>query len=113
MIAYKLFRLKKNGKIGSLFIDRKSDIIINEWLQAKFAPRKGFAPLVITRMTVLRLSRLISLHKTSRSAVVKNLDGRLKEERGVRPSLFYLFTNYSHFFHFNSFNIGVINCVYL
>jgi hypothetical protein len=44
MIAYKLFRLKKDNTIGSLFINRNGLIPINQWLDAEFTPRKGFAP---------------------------------------------------------------------
>ena len=44
MIAYKLFRQRKDGTLGPLFINRKQVISFNEWLQAGFHPRKGFAP---------------------------------------------------------------------
>jgi hypothetical protein len=44
MKAYKLVRMKKNGKIGSLFIHRQDDLPIGEWLEAEFYPTEGFAP---------------------------------------------------------------------
>jgi len=44
MVAYKLMRLKKDGNLGSLFIERKADIPKHEWLTAEFNPNKNFAP---------------------------------------------------------------------
>lgn len=38
MKAYKLFRIRKDGSIGSLFINRKARLSIGKWLVAK----KGF-----------------------------------------------------------------------
>lgn len=43
MKAYKLMRLKKDGSLGSLFIDRQATYPIGEWLTAEFHPIKGFA----------------------------------------------------------------------
>ena len=43
MTAYKLFRVKRNGKIGSLFINRQADIQLNVWHEAECHPTKGFA----------------------------------------------------------------------
>ncbi len=43
MIAYKLFRLRKNGTLGPLFINRKQVVEIGEWLEAKDYPTKGYA----------------------------------------------------------------------
>lgn len=43
MIAYKLVRLKKDGNIGSLFINRQFNIIMDEWLVSENIPTKGFA----------------------------------------------------------------------
>ena len=43
MIAYKLVRLKKDGAIGSLFIERKDNLPLNTWLEAEEHPTKGFA----------------------------------------------------------------------
>lgn len=42
MIAYKLFRVLKNGSITSLFINKKERLKINEWLNAKEYPTKGY-----------------------------------------------------------------------
>lgn len=41
--AYKLVRQKRDGSLGSLFIGRKNDLIIGEWLKAEQIPTKGFA----------------------------------------------------------------------
>jgi len=43
MIAYKLFRKRKDGTYGPLFINRKLKIKPDEWLQAESHPTKGFA----------------------------------------------------------------------
>lgn len=43
MIAYKLMKQRKNGTLGSLFINAKESYTINEWLNAEFIPTKGFA----------------------------------------------------------------------
>jgi hypothetical protein len=42
MIAYKLFSLRKDGSIGSLFINRKRKLPTNEWLIAESFPTKGY-----------------------------------------------------------------------
>ena len=43
MKAYKLFRLKSNGEITSLFINKSEPITFNQWLEAKLYPTEGFA----------------------------------------------------------------------
>lgn len=43
MKAYKLFRKRKNGTLGPLFINRKLVIQPNEWLKAEPHRTKGFA----------------------------------------------------------------------
>jgi len=43
MIGYKLFKLRKNGTIGPLFINSRQIIPIGTWLQAEDHPTKGFA----------------------------------------------------------------------
>jgi hypothetical protein len=43
MIAYKLFRKRKDGTYGPLFINRKQRINAGEWLQAECHPTKGYA----------------------------------------------------------------------
>jgi hypothetical protein len=42
-IAYKLFRIRKNGSIGPLFINARQRIIMGEWLPAEDHPTKGYA----------------------------------------------------------------------
>jgi hypothetical protein len=41
--AYKLFRLRKDGSLGSLFIDNKQALPTETWMRAKAVPTKGFA----------------------------------------------------------------------
>lgn len=43
MIAYKLFKVRRDGSIGPLFINAKLRIPVGEWLQAEAHPTKGFA----------------------------------------------------------------------
>jgi hypothetical protein len=43
MIAYKLFKVRKNGTIGPLFINARQVIPVGEWMQAHCYPTKGFA----------------------------------------------------------------------
>ena len=43
MIAYKLFREMKDGSISSLFINKKERYRLDQWLEAKSYPTKGFA----------------------------------------------------------------------
>lgn len=42
MIGYKLFRRRKNGTLGPLFINRKQVIPIGQWLQAEDHQTKGY-----------------------------------------------------------------------
>lgn len=42
MIAYKLLRKRKNGTLGSLFINKRAIIPKNEWLVAEDHPTKGY-----------------------------------------------------------------------
>jgi hypothetical protein len=41
--AFKLLRLRKNGTIGPLFINRKQVIPVGQWLPAEDHPTNGFA----------------------------------------------------------------------
>ena len=43
MIAYKLFRQRKNGSLGPLFINRRQVISLNEWMPAEAHRTKGYA----------------------------------------------------------------------
>lgn len=43
MIAYKLVKRRKDGSLGSLFINRKQIYSVNEWMYANDYPTKGFA----------------------------------------------------------------------
>ena len=42
-LAYKLFRIRKDGTIGSLFINQKQRIPIGKWVMAEDHPTKGYA----------------------------------------------------------------------
>jgi hypothetical protein len=42
MIAYKLVRKRKDGSIGSLFINRAEKLPFRKWLEAEDHPTKGF-----------------------------------------------------------------------
>jgi hypothetical protein len=43
MKAYKLFRKRKDGTLGPLFINRTQVVPLGEWLPAMCHPTKGFA----------------------------------------------------------------------
>ena len=43
MIAYKLFKVRKDGSIGSLFFAAKDKLPTGIWLKAKSLHKKGFA----------------------------------------------------------------------
>ena len=43
MIAYKLFKVRKNGTLGSLFINAAAVLPIDRWMEAEHHPTKGFA----------------------------------------------------------------------
>lgn len=43
MIGYKLFKLRRDGSFGPLFINRPQRIPINTWLKAEAFHKKGFA----------------------------------------------------------------------
>ena len=43
MVAYKLLRIKKDGLLYPLFIDKTTPTPLNTWLQAECHPTKGFA----------------------------------------------------------------------
>lgn len=42
-IVWKLFKLRKNGSLGPLFINAKAVIPVGEWMQAEAHATKGFA----------------------------------------------------------------------
>lgn len=44
MKCYKLVKLRKNGTIGSLFIDANKQLPLNVWIKAEYHPTKGYAP---------------------------------------------------------------------
>ena len=42
MIAYKLFRKRKDNSLGSLFINRKQKLYLDIWYKAENHPTKGY-----------------------------------------------------------------------
>lgn len=42
MIAFKLMAIRKNGTLGSLFIDKRKKVAVGEWMTAQCVPTKGF-----------------------------------------------------------------------
>ena len=43
LIGFKLFKRRKDGSLGPLFINARQKIPVGEWLQASCYPTKGFA----------------------------------------------------------------------
>ena len=43
MRAYKLMKQRKDGSLGSLFINAKEKYPVGKWMDAQFIPTKGFA----------------------------------------------------------------------
>jgi len=43
MIAYKLFKIRKDGSIGSLFINASEKYELNTWMDARPIKKNGFA----------------------------------------------------------------------
>jgi hypothetical protein len=43
MIGYKLFRKRKDGTLGPLFINRKQRLVPGEWYQSEAHKTKGYA----------------------------------------------------------------------
>lgn len=43
MKAYKLLRMKKDGKLYPLFINKQKETPVGEWMEAECCPTKGFA----------------------------------------------------------------------
>lgn len=41
--AYKLFRIRRDGTLGSLFINRADVLPLDKWLTAELHPTEGFA----------------------------------------------------------------------
>ncbi len=43
VVGYKLFRLRRDGTLGPLFINRRQVVPVDTWLDAEAHPTKGFA----------------------------------------------------------------------
>lgn len=43
MLVFKLFRLRRDGSLGPLFINRRQVVPVGEWLPAEDHPTKGYA----------------------------------------------------------------------
>jgi hypothetical protein len=46
MKAYKLFKVRKDGSIGSLFMDAARKLPLGEWMEAEDHTRSGFSPRI-------------------------------------------------------------------
>ena len=42
-VGYKLFRVRRDGTLGSLFINRRAVYPIGEWMKCEIHPTKGYA----------------------------------------------------------------------
>lgn len=42
-VGYKLFRQRRDGTLGPLFINKRQVVPVGEWLDAEAHPTKGFA----------------------------------------------------------------------
>lgn len=60
MIAYKLVRIRKDGTLGSLFINKKAVLPLDKWLIAEDYPTKGFAHRVGWHCTLLPVAPHLS-----------------------------------------------------
>lgn len=43
MTAYKLLTVRKDGSLGSLFINRRARLPVGKWMEAESHPTKGYA----------------------------------------------------------------------
>lgn len=43
MTGWKLFRVRKDGTLGSLFIDRQRPLAVGQWMRAKRVRTNGYA----------------------------------------------------------------------
>ena len=43
MVGYKLFRKRRDGTLGPLFINRRQRLVMNTWYSAENHPTKGYA----------------------------------------------------------------------
>tara|TARA_Y100000310_G_scaffold186813_1_gene186937 strand:- start:430 stop:642 length:213 start_codon:yes stop_codon:yes gene_type:complete len=62
MFGYKLFRVRKDGTLGSLFINKKERLPIGKWIKAESYPTKGYK-FVHTFMSYPNLMHHTSLIK--------------------------------------------------
>ena len=42
MVGYKFFKVRRNGTLGSLFINKKEILPIGEWINSESYPTKGY-----------------------------------------------------------------------
>lgn len=65
MKAYKLLRIKKDGKLYPLFINKTTETPIGEWLQAEFHPTVGFKPRKGWHVTMRPLAPHLKMELTN------------------------------------------------
>ena len=80
MYAYKLLRVRKNGSLGPLFINRKQVITPGDWMEAEFHPTKGYAERKGWHCT----AKPIAPHLSKKNRVWKRVEIR-NYERVQRP----------------------------
>lgn len=79
LLAYKLFRERKDGTLGSLFFNPRARIPVGKWLKAKAIRKKGFA--FRPGWHACNLPRAPHLSKKNRVWCVVFLDGVTKHQR--------------------------------
>jgi hypothetical protein len=88
--AWKLFRLRKDGSLGSLFINRRRRLPTDRWLAAGTHPTAGFA----VRHGWHALAQRCAPHLSERGRVWKQVELSGKVQAIRRPvahgSLWYL-----------------------
>ena len=81
MVAYKLCRLKKNGDLTSLFINKKTVIIFNKWINAECFKTKGFAVRPFFHCTSLPVAPHLSLkNRVWAKVIIENYTEYIRPE---------------------------------
>lgn len=74
---YKLFRMRKDGTLGPLFISAKLRVPLNLWLQAEDHPTKGFAHRPGWHLT----KKPFAPHLTEKNRVWCEVETKKEEEK--------------------------------
>lgn len=81
MTRYKLFRQRKDGSLGPLFINAKLRIPVGQWLEAEDHPTKGFAHRPGWHLAAAP----VAPHLSERGRVWCEVETRGPERRYPRP----------------------------